>query len=105
LLLIALTLLAVQAALGLVFDPRYRDFPFPALAGAAIPFVVLTAALPRPKDLRVSAETVAAATLALSAIYILFNETLLNWQAVLFAAGLMVLAAILAPARDAPSLV
>jgi glucan 1,3-beta-glucosidase len=102
LLLIALTLLAVQAALGLVFDPRYRDFPFAALAGAVIPFVVLTAALPRRKDLTVSAETVAAATLALSAIYIVFNETLLNWQALWFAAGLIVLAVILAPARGAP---
>src|SRR5947209_3154588 len=30
-LLIVLALLAVQAALGLVFDPRYRDFPFAPL--------------------------------------------------------------------------
>ena len=33
-LLIALAVLAVQAALGLVFDPRYRDFPFAPLTGA-----------------------------------------------------------------------
>jgi glucan 1,3-beta-glucosidase len=102
-LLIALTLLAVQAALGLVFDPRYRDFPFTALTAAVIPFIVLTASLPRRKDLRPSAETVAAATLVLSAIYILFNETLANWQAAWFAAGLIGLAVILVPARGAPN--
>ncbi len=103
-LLIALTLLAVEAALGLVFDPRYRDFPFAALIGAAVPFLVLMTARPRLKDLRPSAETVAAAALALSAIYIVFNETVANWQALWFAGGLVVLAVILAPGRDAPDL-
>src|SRR5262245_2936909 len=102
-LLIALTLLAVQAALGLVFDPRYRDFPFTALTAAVAPFIMLTGSLPRRKDLRPSAETVAAGTLVLSAIYILFNETSANWQAVWFAAGLIGLAVILVPARDAPN--
>ncbi len=34
LLLIVLTVLAVQAALGFVFNPRYRDFPFAPLTGA-----------------------------------------------------------------------
>jgi hypothetical protein len=103
-LLIALTLLAVEAAVGLVFDPRYRDFPFAALTGAVVPFVVLTSRRPRRKDLRPSAETLAATTLALSGIYIVFNETLANWQALWFAAGLIVLAVILVPARDAPDL-
>ncbi len=37
--LIALVLLAVQAALGLVFDPRYRDFPFAPMTAAAIPLL------------------------------------------------------------------
>src|SRR5262249_7210246 len=101
-LLIAVTLLAVQAALGFVFDPRYRDFPFAALTAAVAPFALLTMRRPRRKDLEASAETVAAATLALSAVYILFNETLANWQAAWFAAGLIVLAATLASARDAP---
>ena len=102
-LLIVLTLLAVQAALGLVFDPRYRDFPFAALTAALAPFAALTAAPPRLKQLRPSAETVAAATLVLSAVYVLFNETLANWQAVWFAAGLVALAVILASERGVPN--
>jgi exo-beta-1,3-glucanase (GH17 family) len=102
LVLIVLTTLAVQAALGLVFDPRYRDFPFLALTAAAVPFAALRTSWPRLKGLCASAETLAAATLALSAIYILFNETIANWQALWFAAGLLLLAATLVPGRGAP---
>jgi len=102
LVLIAITLLAVQAALGLVFDPRYRDFPFPALTAAAIPFAALRTSWPRLKGLVPSAETVAAGTLALSAVYIVFNETVANWQALSFAGGLVVLAATLVPGQGAP---
>jgi glucan 1,3-beta-glucosidase len=102
LVLIAITLLAVQAALGLVFDPRYRDFPFPALTAAAIPFAALRTSWPWLKGLQPSAETVAAGTLALSAVYIVFNETVANWQALWFAGGLVVLAATLVPGRGAP---
>jgi glucan 1,3-beta-glucosidase len=102
LVLVALTLLAVQAALGLVFDPRYRDFPFPALIAAAVPFLVRKTSWPRLRSLQPCAETVAAATLALSAVYIVFNETLANWQALWFAAGLLVLAVSLLPERAAP---
>ncbi len=39
-LLIVLVVLAVQAALGLVFDPRYRDFPFAPLTGAVVPLLL-----------------------------------------------------------------
>ena len=86
-LLVILVVLAVQAALGLVFNPRYRDFPFTALTGAAIPFVVLMTALPTRKDIRANAETVAAATLALCAVYIALSETFANWQSLWFCAG------------------
>jgi glucan 1,3-beta-glucosidase len=49
------------------------------------------------------AETVAAAALAVSAGYIVLNESFANWQAVWFCAGLLGLAIILAQTRDAPS--
>ena len=92
----------MQAALGLVFDPRYRDFPFAPLTGATFPFLLLVRHWPGRKDLCPTAETVAAAVLALSAIYIVGNETLANWQAVWFCGTAMVLAFTLLPARDAP---
>jgi glucan 1,3-beta-glucosidase len=100
-LLIVLLVLAVQAALGLVFNPRYRDFPFAPLIAATVPFVVLTGAWPRRKDLRAGAETAAAATLALCAFYIAFNESFANWQALWFCGGLIALAVSLLPARVA----
>ena len=41
LLLVALTALAIQSALALSFDPRYRDFPFAPMTGALVPFVLI----------------------------------------------------------------
>ncbi len=38
--LLAVMLLALLIALGLVFDPRYKDFPFAPLTAAILPFVV-----------------------------------------------------------------
>ena len=97
-------LVAVEAALGLVFDPRYRDIPFAPLTGAAVPFLVLlftTRASGRiagrwPKQSR-------QRCWPSSAGYVVFNEGFANWQAVWFCAGLIGLAVILALARDAPS--
>ncbi|MGB6505535.1 MAG: hypothetical protein WBE99_19110 [Xanthobacteraceae bacterium] len=100
--LIALTLLSVQSALGLVFDPRYRDIPFGPQSGAALPFLLLMLSTPRPAGTRAMAETVAASVLALSAGYIAFNETFANWQAIWLCAGFLGLAVILLRARDAP---
>jgi glucan 1,3-beta-glucosidase len=100
-LLIVLALLAVQAALGLVFDPRYRDFPFAPLTAAALPLLLLVpSARWRPKA--PAAETAMAATLAASAVYVAFNEGFANWQALWFSAGLLVFAFTLLQARDAP---
>ena len=101
--LIALMLVTVEAALGLVFDPRYRDIPFAPLTAAAVPFLVLLFMTPRPIGRSTSAETAAAAVLAISAVYIVFNETFANWQAVWFCAGLIGLAVILVLVRDVPS--
>jgi glucan 1,3-beta-glucosidase len=100
-LLVAITVLALQAALGLVFDPRYRDFPFTALAGALFPFLAMIRSRPRLKRIRAGAESIAAATLGLSAIYILLNETLANWQAVSFSAGLLALGFVLVSLENA----
>ena len=101
--LVALMLVSVEAALGLVFDPRYRDIPFAPLTAAAVPFLVLLASTPRPTGSRAIAETVAAVVLALSAVYIVFNERFSNWQSLWFCAGLIGLALILERARGAPS--
>jgi exo-beta-1,3-glucanase (GH17 family) len=98
----ALTLLSVQTALGLVFDPRYRDLPFAPQSAGVIAFLILAATGTRPQGPRAIAETVAAAVLALSAVYIAFNETFANWQAIWLCAGLVGLAFILARARDVP---
>jgi hypothetical protein len=98
----ALTLLSVQTALGLVFDPRYRDLPFAPQSATVIAFLILAATGMRPQGPRAVAETVAAAVLALSAVYIAFNETFANWQAIWLCAGFAGLAVILARARDVP---
>ncbi len=100
--LIVLTLLSVETALGLVFDPRYRDLPFAPQSGAALPFLVLAFSSASRFGPRAMAETAAAATLALAALYIACNETFANWQAIWLCAGFLVLAVILERARAAP---
>jgi hypothetical protein len=101
-LLMILVVLAVQAALGLVFNPRYRDFPFAPLTAASIPFVLLMTSWPTRKDVRANAETVAAAVLVLCAVYIALAETFANWQALWFSAALIALAISLLPGRAEP---
>jgi glucan 1,3-beta-glucosidase len=101
-LLIALTVLALSAALALAFDPRYRDFPFAPLIAAAVPLALLKLTVPRPAEGRPAAETVAAAALVLCAAFIVWNETLANWQALWFAAALVLVALSLMRPRAAP---
>jgi exo-beta-1,3-glucanase (GH17 family) len=98
---IALMLLSLQAALGLVFDPRYRDIPFAPQTAAMVPFLVLQFSTPRVAGSRPAAETVAAAALAIAAVYIAINETIANWQALWFSAGLIGLAFTLVRVRNA----
>jgi glucan 1,3-beta-glucosidase len=100
--LAVLIVLAIQVALGLVFDPRYRDFPFAPLTTAMLPFLALTLARPRVHGARASAETVIEAVLIASAGYIVLNEGFANRQALWFCAALLGLAVILERARDAP---
>jgi exo-beta-1,3-glucanase (GH17 family) len=99
---IVVVLLALQAALGLVFDPRYRDFPFAPLTAAVVPFLMLMVAVPRPRGSRAIAETVAGIALVASAGYIAINESFANWQSVWFCAGVAGLGVILLRARDVP---
>jgi len=95
-------LLAFVIALGLVFDPRYRDFPFAPLTAAIVPFLVHGIMVPRPKGIRPTAETAGAGALALSVLYILFNEGFANWQSLWLCAVLAALAVTLARVRDVP---
>jgi glucan 1,3-beta-glucosidase len=98
-----LLLLAAQTALGLVFDPRYRDIPFAALSAAVLPYLVLWASTERRAGAPALAERTAAFVLAAAAVYIAANESFANWQALWFCAALVALAFILAQARAAPS--
>jgi exo-beta-1,3-glucanase (GH17 family) len=99
--LIVTMLLAVMTALGLVFDPRYKDFPFAPLTAASVPFLLHTLAMPRPQGHRGAAETLAGVLLALSVPYILLNESFANWQSLWLCAALLALAVSLAQVRDA----
>lgn len=99
--LIATLLLALVTAFGLVFDPRYRDFPFAPLSAAVIPFLLHSLIMPRPTGRRGAAELGGAALLALSVPYILLNETWANWQSLWVCAALVALAFSLAQVRDA----
>ena len=101
LVLIATTVLAIQTALGLVFDPRYRDFTDGELSAAVIPFAIAMALGAGRAGPRGRAETIAAVTLAGSAVYIVLNEGFANWQALWFGAVLIVLAVTIDRLRDA----
>jgi len=100
--LIALTLLSIETALVLVFDPRYRDLPFAPQSAPVIAFLALALSTPRPAGRRAAAEALAAVLLTVSAVYIAINETVANWQALWLCVGFVGLAVILSRARDAP---
>jgi exo-beta-1,3-glucanase (GH17 family) len=92
-LLAALFIDAVHGALGLVFDPRYKDFPFTALTGPVMALAVLAGAAkgPDPAPHTGAAEIAAAALLTGSGLFIIVNEGIANWQALWFVALLLVL--------------
>ncbi len=102
LVLIVLTVLAIEVALGLVFDPRYKDLPFAPFAAAVTPFFVHALWAPRASGQRGAAETAAAGILIPSAIYILFNEGFANWQSLTLCAFLALLGLTVARVRGAP---
>jgi len=95
------TLIGADSALGLVFDPRYKDFPFAALTMAVVPFAALTL-LNRPKEgTRPVAEAVFAGLFAGAAVYTGFNEGPDNWQSLWTCAIYILLAVTLWQARGA----
>jgi glucan 1,3-beta-glucosidase len=93
------TLIAAETALGFVFDPRYRDFPFAALTMAVVPFSTLML-LNRPQvGARPLAEAAFAGLLAIAVLYIGFNEGPDNWQSLWTCAVYLLLAVTLWQAR------
>lgn len=101
-LLVAIVVMAMQAGLGLMFDPRYKDFPFASLTGPVAAFAVLAFMTsdgpPRPGV----AEVVTAILLAGFGLFVIFNEGIANWQALWFASLLIVLALTVLRVRAAP---
>jgi exo-beta-1,3-glucanase (GH17 family) len=91
--------IGAETAIGLVFDPRNKDFPFAALTMAAVPFVAMTL-LDRPrKGIRPIAESIFAAVFLVAAIYAGFNEGPDNWQSLWTCAAYLLLAVTLWRAR------
>jgi glucan 1,3-beta-glucosidase len=99
---IAALLLSLQIALGLVFDPRYKDFPFAPLTAAIVPLAVLVFSLKPPAGERGMAEIAGAVLLGLSVLYILPNEGFANWQSLWLCGLFATLGVTLLRVRDAP---
>jgi glucan 1,3-beta-glucosidase len=101
-LLAATVVAAIHVALGLVFDPRYKDFPFAALAGPVIALAVLAFASAGASLKPGAAEIAAAGVLAGSALFVVVNEGVANWQALLLAGLLLLLALTALQAKAVP---
>jgi exo-beta-1,3-glucanase (GH17 family) len=98
---VVLGAIATEVALGLAFDPRYRDFPFAPLGAGAAPFLILMllGARGRPPEL---AEIAMAAVLAAATLFIAWNEGPANWQSLCLCAVFAVLIFTLLRPRAAP---
>jgi exo-beta-1,3-glucanase (GH17 family) len=93
--------IGADTAIGLAFDPRYKDFPFAALTMAVVPFAMLSL-LNRPKEgSRPTAEATFAGLLVMTAVYGGFNEGPDNWQSLWTCAIYVLLGATLWRARVA----
>jgi glucan 1,3-beta-glucosidase len=99
LVLIVTVVTGTATALGLVFDPRFFDFPFAALTMAVVPFAAVTLLNPSKKGSRPTAESVFAGVFSVSAIYVGFNEGPANWQSLWTCTAYFLLAATLWRAR------
>jgi hypothetical protein len=101
-LLAACVVTAIHVALGLVFDPRYKDFPIASLTGPILALSILAFAGSKAAPQPGFAEIVTAIVLAGSACFIIANEGTENWQALLFGALLVTLALTVLRTRAAP---
>jgi glucan 1,3-beta-glucosidase len=100
--LVVVCVLALQSAFSLVFDPRYRDFPFAFLTAAALPYLALALQV-RSTEIAGAAEKIAASVLALCVLYFVPNESFANWQALWVAAMLLAFVIVLLRPRAARS--
>jgi glucan 1,3-beta-glucosidase len=101
LVLLVTVVIGAATAVGLAFDPRYKDFPFAALTMAVVPFSMLSL-LNRPKEgTRPIAEATFAGLLVMTALYTGFNEGPDNWQSLWTCAIYVLLGATLWRARAA----
>jgi exo-beta-1,3-glucanase (GH17 family) len=89
--LIVTTVLATETALGLVFDGRWRDFPFASLTMAVVPFFAVAMFNAAESGARPLAEAVFAGLFAVTVPYIVFNEGAQNWQSLWTCAAYVVL--------------
>jgi exo-beta-1,3-glucanase (GH17 family) len=102
--LIVTTLIAAETALGLVFDPRYKDFPFAALTMAVLPLALLSS-LNRPQQgTRPICEAAFAGLFVIAALFTGFNEGPNNWQSLWTSALYFLLGVTLWQARGVRSL-
>ncbi|MBR0778188.1 beta-(1-6) glucans synthase [Bradyrhizobium diazoefficiens] len=79
-------------AVGLVFDPRFVDFPFAALTMAAVPSAAVTLLNPANKGSRPIAESIFAGVFVAAAIYVGIHEGPANWQSLWTCAAYLMLA-------------
>jgi exo-beta-1,3-glucanase (GH17 family) len=86
--LVAITLVTAEIALGLVFDPRSRDFPFAGLTMAVVPICAVALLNPRNPEAGTVTEAVFAGLFTAASLFIAFNEGFSNWQSLWTAAAL-----------------
>lgn len=84
----ALCFFVLQSALAMAFDPRYRDFPAATLTIGLMPFLVMR--LLKQGEHKVGLHALLAVLLGASTLWIVFNEGIVNWQAMWFAGALAV---------------
>ncbi|MBV8700527.1 MAG: beta-(1-6) glucans synthase, partial [Bradyrhizobium sp.] len=97
--LIVTTVIGTMTAIGLVFDPRFIDFPFAALTMAAVPFAAVTLLSPPKTGIRPMAESLFAGILLAAAVYTGINEGPANWQSLWTCGAYLLLAVTMWRAR------